>query len=145
MGNWFTDFLTGGVSGVVDSIGNVVDKLTTTDEEKLQLKSKIQAELNRFSIDVMKQQTAIETEITERLKADMSSDSFLSKNIRPLTLIFILVTYFLFSTGSAWEIKVNPEYVKQLGSWGETIMYFYFGGRSLEKIIDFTRKRRESK
>jgi hypothetical protein len=74
-------------------------------------------------------------ELTDRLKADMSSDSWLSKNIRPTTLIFILVTYTVFGLMSAWDIEVNKEYVQLLGQWGMLIMSFYFGGRTLEKIM----------
>jgi hypothetical protein len=75
-------------------------------------------------------------ELTERLKADMGSDSWLSKNIRPMTLVFILITYTTFAMMSAWDVEVNNNYVELLGQWGMLIMSFYFGGRTLEKIID---------
>jgi hypothetical protein len=65
----------------------------------------------------------------------MASDSWLSKNIRPLTLIAILTGYFIFAGLSAAGINVNQEYVQLLGQWGMLIMSFYFGGRTLEKII----------
>jgi hypothetical protein len=65
----------------------------------------------------------------------MGSDSWLSKNIRPATLIFILLTYTTFGMMSAWDIEVNNNYVELLGQWGMLIMSFYFGGRTLEKII----------
>ena len=74
--------------------------------------------------------------LTERLKADMGSDSWLSKNIRPMTLVFILVTYTVFGLMSAWDIEVNNNYVELLGQWGMLIMSFYFGGRTLEKIMN---------
>ena len=74
--------------------------------------------------------------LTERLKADMSSDSWLSKNIRPLTLIFILVAYFTFAMMSAFNLETRGNYVELLGQWGMLIMSFYFGGRTLEKIMD---------
>jgi hypothetical protein len=74
-------------------------------------------------------------ELTDRLKADMGSDSWLSKNIRPMTLIFILITYTVFGMMSAWDVEVNKEYVQLLGQWGMLIMSFYFGGRTLEKIM----------
>ena len=77
-----------------------------------------------------------QTNLTDRLKADMSSDSWLSKNIRPMTLIFILITYTVFGLMSAWDIEVNNNYVELLGQWGMLIMSFYFGGRTLEKIVD---------
>ena len=75
-------------------------------------------------------------EVTKRQQADMASDSWLSKNIRPMTLIAILAGYFIFAMMSAFDKAADPEYVKLLGSWGMLIMSFYFGGRTLEKIVD---------
>lgn len=74
-------------------------------------------------------------ELTKRLEADMTSDSWLSKNIRPLTLVFILGAYFLFAMMSAYGTNANEKYVELLGQWGMLIMSFYFGGRTLEKIL----------
>jgi len=79
--------------------------------------------------------------LTKRAEADMKSDSWLSKNIRPMTLIFILLTYTVFGMMSAWEIEVNNNYVELLGQWGMLIMSFYFGGRTLEKIMDMKAKK----
>jgi hypothetical protein len=79
--------------------------------------------------------------LTERLKADMGSDSWLSKNIRPMTLIFILAGYFTFAMMSAFGKNTNENYVELLGQWGMLIMSFYFGGRTLEKIIDMKCKK----
>jgi uncharacterized membrane protein (DUF106 family) len=75
-------------------------------------------------------------ELTKRQAADMMSDSWLSKNIRPMTLIFILLTYTVFGMMSAWDIEVNNNYVELLGQWGMLIMSFYFGGRTLEKVME---------
>ena len=94
-------------------------------------------ELAQLNADVAEQH-----ELTERLKADMGSDSWLSKNIRPMTLIAILIGYFTFAGLSAAKIDVNSEYVQLLGQWGMLIMSAYFGGRTLEKIMD---KRNELK
>jgi hypothetical protein len=80
-------------------------------------------------------------ELTDRLKADMGSDSWLSKNIRPMTLIAILSGYFVFAILSAAQIEVNQKYVELLGQWGMLIMSFYFGGRTLEKIIGMKEKK----
>jgi uncharacterized membrane protein (DUF106 family) len=74
-------------------------------------------------------------ELTKRLQADMGSDSWLSKNIRPMTLIFILTVYTVFAMMSAFGHNANEEYVTLLGQWGMLIMSFYFGGRTLEKIL----------
>ena len=78
--------------------------------------------------------------LTDRLKADMASDSWLSKNIRPMTLIAILSGYFTFAMMSAFGMDTNKTYVELLGQWGMLIMSFYFGGRTLEKIMDMRAK-----
>ena len=95
------------------------------------------AELNADNIEAQ--------ELTKRQEADMSSDSWLSKNIRPMTLVFILVVYTSFAGLSAADIEVNNNYVELLGQWGMLIMSFYFGGRTLEKIMDMKRSKDESK
>ena len=87
-------------------------------------------DLAQLNADVTEQH-----ELTARLQADMASDSWLSKNIRPMTLVFILITYTVFGLMSAWDIEVNTSYVELLGQWGMLIMSFYFGGRTLEKIM----------
>jgi hypothetical protein len=90
------------------------------------------AELNADNIEAQ--------ELTKRLDADMGSDSWLSKNIRPMTLIFILVVYTVFAMMSAFGHNANEEYVTLLGQWGMLIMSFYFGGRTLEKILAMKEK-----
>ena len=95
------------------------------------------AELNADNIEAQ--------ELTKRQEADMASDSWLSKNIRPMTLVFILLVYSTFATMSAWDIEVNNNYVELLGQWGMLIMSFYFGGRSLEKIMEMKKGKDESK
>ena len=87
------------------------------------------AELNADNIEAQ--------ELTKRQAADMMSDSWLSKNIRPMTLVFILVTYTTFGMMSAWDVEVNNNYVELLGQWGIIIMSFYFGGRTVEKVMGF--------
>lgn len=83
--------------------------------------------------------TAIQNEdnnVSDRWKADMSSDSWLSKNIRPMSLIAIFVGYFLFSMMSAFGYNANESYVSLLGQWGMLIMGAYFGGRTIEKLAE---------
>jgi hypothetical protein len=77
-----------------------------------------------------------QSNLTDRLKADMASDSWLSKNIRPMTLLLILGGYFTFAMMSAFDYDTNRSYVELLGQWGMLVMSFYFGGRTLEKIMD---------
>jgi uncharacterized membrane protein (DUF106 family) len=90
------------------------------------------AELNADNIEAQ--------ELTKRAQADMGSDSWLSKNIRPMTLIFILVAYSTFAMMSAFHLDTNERFVELLGQWGMLIMSFYFGGRTLEKIMDMRSK-----
>jgi hypothetical protein len=74
--------------------------------------------------------------VTKRWESDMKSDSYLSKNIRPMTLIAILSAYFLFAMMSAFSVNVNETYVKLLGEWGQLIMLAYFGCRTVEKVME---------
>ena len=78
--------------------------------------------------------------ITDRWQADMSSDSWLSKNIRPISLIAIFLGYFLFAMMSAFGHNANESYVTLLGNWGMLIMGAYFGGRTIEKLADMRKK-----
>lgn len=74
--------------------------------------------------------------VTDRWKSDMASDSWLSKNIRPMSLIAIFAGYFLFSMMSAFGYNANESYVSLLGQWGMLIMGAYFGGRTIEKLAE---------
>ena len=78
--------------------------------------------------------------VSERWKADLGSDSWLSKNVRPMTLVALLVAYFIFATASAFDIVVKPAYVELLGQMIMLIVSAYFGGRTLEKIMDMKTK-----
>ena len=125
--------------GIDDIIGvgmKLVDKLIPDPAAKAQAQLDLaklaqEGKLADIQADINEAQ-----ELTKRLQADMSSDSTLSKNIRPMTLVFILVVYSTFAMMSAWDIEVNNNYVELLGQWGMLIMSFYFGGRTLEKIMD---------
>ena len=77
-----------------------------------------------------------QTNLTERMKADMSSDSWLSKNIRPMVLIFLLLAYSGFAIASIFNYETRGAYVELLGQWGMLVMSFYFGGRTMEKLAD---------
>ena len=81
-------------------------------------------------------------ELTKRLQADMSADSWLSKNIRPLSLIVVFFAYFLFAMMSAYGHNANETYVSLLGQWGMLIFSFYFGSRGMEKIADIWSKKK---
>ena len=132
--SFITDIFSSSVGSVVDSVGSAIDKLVTSDAEKLALKNELikiqtEAKLKEQEIDI---QYAMEA--TKRQSNDMQSDSWLSKNIRPMTLIFILVMYSLLSISSGFKFEVTESYVSLLGQWGMLIMSFYFSGRTIEKI-----------
>ena len=114
--------------GLIKDIGNIIDKVTTTDEERLQAKQKIQELLEEADKDAQEQ-------VTERWKYDMQSDSFLSKNIRPLTLVFLTVMFTLlaFTDGNIGEFSIQKEYIPIFQTLLITVYGAYFVGRSWEK------------
>ena len=131
------------LDGLIEVGSKLIDKLIPDP----QAKAKAQLELAQLAqsgeLAKMANETKLyETEqnnLTDRHIADMNSDSWLSKNIRPLTLVAILAGYFTFAMMSAFKLDTNQAYVELLGQWGMLIMSFYFGGRTLEKIIDMRR------
>jgi len=132
------------LGALLDIGGKILDKVFPDPAQAEQAKLKLlemqqNGELAQLNADVAEQH-----ELTARLQADMTSDSWLSKNIRPMTLIAILAGYFIFAGLSAAKIDVNSEYVQLLGQWGMLIMSFYFGGRTLEKIMDMKAKEKNA-
>jgi len=127
------------------SIGTkLVDKLIPDPEAK----AKAQFELTKMAQDGELAKMANEAKmyeveqenVTRRAEADMASDSWLSKNIRPMTLIFLLAAYSGFAIASIFEYETRGAYVELLGQWGMLVMSFYFGGRTMEKIADRVKK-----
>ena len=128
------------LGALLDIGGKILDKVFPDPAQAEQAKLKLlemqqNGELAKIAADTAEQQ-----ELTKRHEADMASDSWMSKNIRPGTLVFILIVYSTFAMMSAWDIEVNNNYVELLGQWGMLIMSFYFGGRTLEKIMDMKSK-----
>jgi hypothetical protein len=125
--------------------GKLIDKLIPDPEAK----AKAQLDLAKMAQDGELAKMANDTDLykteqnnlTDRLKSDMSSDSWLSKNIRPMTLVAIFIGYFVFAMMSAFKLDANEVYVTLLGQWGMLVMSFYFGGRTLEKIMDMKAKK----
>lgn len=107
------------------------------EEAKLKLLEMQQnGQLAQLNADVSEQNN-----VSDRWKADASSDSALAKNIRPLTLVYILTAYVLFAVADGYGYKISPNYVELLGQWGMLVMSAYFGGRTLEKIMDIRSKK----
>ena len=132
------------LGALLDIGGKILDKVFPDPAQAEQAKLKLlemqqNGELAKIAADTAEQQ-----ELTKRHEADMASDSTLSKNIRPMTLVFILIVYSTFAMMSAWDIEVNNNYVELLGQWGMLIMSFYFGGRTLEKIMDMKAKEKQN-
>jgi len=118
----------GGADKLVESVGGVLDNLTTSKEEKLEAKRKLE-EL------ILNHEAEMQRNVTDRWKADMNSDSWLSKNVRPLVLIFLVVSTVLmiFIDAGAIAFNVEEKWTDLLQLELITVIGAYFGGRSLEK------------
>ena len=114
--------------GLLKDIGKVIDNLHTSDEERLEAKQRLQELLEQADKEAQDQ-------VTDRWKYDMQSDSFLSKNIRPLVLIFLTIMFTLlaFTDGNIGGFKVQEQYVPIFQSLLITVYGAYFVGRTWEK------------
>jgi uncharacterized membrane protein (DUF106 family) len=130
-----------GIDDIVGTGLKILDKVIPDPEQKAKAQLELQKLANDGHLAELQADMNEQQELTKRQQADMMSDSWLSKNIRPMTLVFILVTYTTFGMMSAWDVEVNNNYVELLGQWGMLIMSFYFGGRTLEKIMDMKGKK----
>jgi hypothetical protein len=119
----------GGAADLVKSVGGVIDNLHTSKEEKLEAEKQIKNMIMGYEAEMQKQ-------VTERWKLDMNSDSWLSKNIRPLVLVFLVVATVLliFIDAGAINFKVEDKWTDLLQLVLITVIGAYFGGRSLEKV-----------
>ena len=81
-----------------------------------------------------------ENNVSDRWKADMASDSWLSKNVRPGTLVYLLTAYLIFALLDGYGYKISEAYVSLLGQWGMLVMTAYFGGRTVEKVMEMRKK-----
>jgi hypothetical protein len=119
--------------GVIKEVGDVIDKLTTTDEERLEVKKQIQQILEDAD-------TKAQLEVSKRWEADMKSDSFLSKNIRPMILIYLTVifTSLAFFDGNIGEFGLAKEYIPIFQTLLVTVYGAYFVGRTWEKAKSIT-------
>ena len=124
-----TKIFSAGAGELVKSVGGVIDNLTTSKEEKLEAERKIKGLIANHEVEM-------EKNITERWKMDMQSDSWLSKNIRPLVLIFLVVSTVLlvFIDAGIIAFEVKASWVDLLQLVLITVIGAYFGGRSLEKV-----------
>ena len=123
------NLLSGGAADLVKGVGGVIDDLHTSEEEKLAAEQKIKEIIANYEVEM-------EKNITGRWEADLKSDSWLSKNVRPLTLIFLIVCTMLliFIDAGALNFEVKSSWVDLLQLVLITVIGAYFGGRSLEKV-----------
>ena len=118
----------GGAKDLVEGVGGVIDDLHTSEEEKLEAAQKVKELVSNYEVEMEKQ-------ITDRWKSDMTSDSWLSKNVRPMVLIFLVISTVLMIFIDAGTIKfvVEEKWTDLLQLVLITVIGAYFGGRSLEK------------
>ena len=118
----------GGATELVKGVGGVIDNLHTSKEEKLAAEQKVKELISNYEVEMEKQ-------ISDRWKADMNSDSWLSKNVRPMVLIFLVVSTVLmiFIDAGTINFEVEPKWTDLLQLVLITVIGAYFGGRSLEK------------
>ena len=127
--NILSKIFSSGATELVKGVGSVIDNLTTSKEEKLEAERKVKELVSSYEIEM-------EKNITERWKMDMQSDSWLSKNIRPLVLVFLVVSTVLliFIDAGAISFTVQDKWTDLLQLVLITVIGAYFGGRSLEKV-----------
>lgn len=149
---WLSKIFSSAGGNLVDSVGKVVDDLVTSDEEialteiqKLKIKSaynvRMQELLAQLDQQAVQHEARLESELTQRLKMDMKSDSWLSKNIRPMTLIFMTLVVSVLAFCTIFNDSFTPTQLETIQAWipfFQTIMLtiyaFYFGSRGLEKV-----------
>ena len=129
------------LGALLDIGGKILDKVFPDPAQAEQAKLKLlemqqNGELAQINADIAEQQ-----ELTKRQQADMASDSWLSKNIRPLSLIALFCAYIMFALMSAAGIDTNEQYTMLLGQWGQLAFGFYFGSRGLEKLAEIRAKK----
>jgi hypothetical protein len=132
-----------GIDDIISTGLKIIDKVIPDPAAKAQAQLQLQQLAQDGKLAELQADMNEANNISERWKADASTDSFLAKNIRPLTLIFILAVYTFFAFMSMLGHETRGAYVELLGQWGMLVMTAYFGGRSLEKIMDSKNKAKE--
>jgi hypothetical protein len=125
-----------GIDDIINTGLKIIDKVIPDPAAKAQAQLELQKLAQDGKLAELQADMNEANNISDRWKADASTDSFLAKNIRPLTLIFILFAYSFFALMSMFGMETRGAYVELLGQWGMLVMTAYFGGRSLEKIME---------
>ena len=133
------------ITGLLAVGGKLIDKLIPDPEAKAKAQLELATLAQSGELARMANETDIykteQTNVTDRWTADAATDSWLAKNIRPLSLVAIFVGYFLFALMSAFGYDAKESYVQLLGQWGMLIMSAYFGGKTLENIMEMRSKK----
>lgn len=147
--NWLKTLFSSGTAKVVDSLGGALDELFTSDDERLAAKGRIEntkLEIKKIMADFEREQLKhverLETELSNRHKEDMRSDSWLSKNIRPMTLVFLTLAMVILAYMTTFDETLTERQLDILKNWSDVMMpllmmvyAFYFGSRGVEKIF----------
>jgi hypothetical protein len=137
--SWMTNLFSSGASKLVESVGAAADSLITSDEERLKLKNEMEGIVNNFKTAQLELLSKYDAEITARHSIDMKSDSWMSKNIRPLTLAFMVVSTMVLAYSTTFmlppdKVEILTPWISLLTTLDVTMFSFYFGSRGLEKI-----------
>jgi hypothetical protein len=133
-----------GLDTIVGVGMKLIDKLIPDPAAKAQAQLELAKLAQEGKLAELQADMNEQDNVSDRWKSDLSSDSWLSKNVRPMTLVALLVAYFMFATASAFDIIVKPEYVELLGQIIMLIVSAYFGGRTLEKIMGMKAKEKDA-
>ena len=128
-----------GLDAILGIGGKLIDKIIPDPEAKAKAQLDLAQMAQNGELAQMANDTKLyeveQTNLSDRWKADMSSDSWLSKNIRPMTLVYILTAYLALALMDGFGFHIAETYVNLLGQWGLIVMTAYFGGRTLEKVL----------
>lgn len=135
--NWFTSLFSSGASTVIDSVGNAIDKLVTSDEEKIILKNELANSMNKFTLDMEAKSNEFEQEVTKRWLSD--NEHIVTRLTRPAGFIY---TYILFGVamiadGNIGSFSIKPTYLPILETLLATYTVAYVGSRGIEKGVKY--------
>ncbi len=143
--NWFTALFSSGANKVIDSVSNGLDKLFTSDAERLDFKNKLQAEMNTLQLSLQDKINEREQEITKRWQSD--NEHIITRLVRPLSFIYMLALFSLIVLldGNFRQFHVNPQYIPMIGGFITTMVIAYFGSRGIEKSIKIIKRSKDVK
>jgi len=131
----WTNFLTESLGGVIDSVGDAIDKLVTSDEEKLAMRNELVKLQLQYNTELQNRTMELEKEVSKRWISD--NEHWLTRLVRPAVVawLFFLFTVVMLFDGNVWEFRINPSYIPMLETTLQTVIVAYFSGRSIEKGI----------